>query len=217
VNELAHANRLRDRAGADVEAIDRLYEAGRLTATATMAEIAPLFGGRRMAIEYGCGVGEVLLGFEGNFERLRGVDLEPDGLQLLEERAARKGIPNVQTFLPDEHWDWPTGAADYVFCSGVFQFMEDRVQIANIIQRMSGVLRRNGLALLQFDTSPRTRRYRIGRHLPDLVLPPAARRGVRSVRREPEWVWDRLRGADLETFGHANWRTDNHWFYARRR
>jgi cyclopropane fatty-acyl-phospholipid synthase-like methyltransferase len=199
------------------EATEQLYEQGRAEAAATMAEIAPLFGGRRMTIEFGCGIGEVLLGHEGNFERLRGVDLSPRSLELLQERASLKGIPNVQTFLPDEHWDWPTGAADYVYCSGVFQYMEDRVQIAHIIQRMSGVLRRNGLALLQFDTRPRTRRYRTSRHLPDFVLPPEARRGVRSIRREPEWVWDRLRGADLETFGHRNWLTADHWFYARRR
>lgn len=187
------------------------------SAAARFDEIASTFRGRRMAIEIGCGDGQVLLGHAGIFERLRGVDARPAMLARLEARAAELGAGDVQGFLLEEQWDWPTGAADYVYCSGMFQYMEDLVELATIIQRISGVLRRNGIAHLQFDTRPRTLPYRASRYLPDRVLPRDTRRGVRSIRREPEWVWERLRGADLQVFGHQNFRTAYHWFVARRR
>lgn len=199
------------------EAIDRLYESGRETAAAMLREVGPMFRGRSLAIEIGCGAGNVLLGHAGNFEQLRGVDATPGNLAQLTARASQAGIANVQSFLPEQQWDWPTAAADFVYSAGLFRYMEDRVEIANWIQRISGVLRRNGIALLQFDTRPRPASYRAGRYLPNLLLPRSARRGVRSIRREPAWVWDRLRGADLEVFGERDWRTAGHWFFARRR
>lgn len=217
VDKLVYANRAFERSWDKPDELNRVYEAGRSAAAATMREIAPLFRGRKLAIEIGCGVGHVLLGHAGTFERLRGVDVAPRSLALLEERASRMGMGNVQGFLPEQQWDWPTATADYVYAAGVFQFMEDRVEIANYIQRISSVLRRNGIAQIQFDTRPRTVAYKAGRYVPDLLLPRDARRGVRSIRREPGWVWDRLRGADLEVFGEREWRTAGHWFYARRR
>ncbi|MEO5703733.1 MAG: class I SAM-dependent methyltransferase [Candidatus Limnocylindrales bacterium] len=199
------------------DSIDRRYAVGRETAAAMLSEVGPMFRGRSLAIEIGCGAGQVLLGHAGSFDHVRGVDSAPGNLALLERRAAQAGIANVQTFLPEEPWDWPTGRADFVYSAGVFQFLEDRVEVATYVQRISSVLRRNGVAQLQFDTRPRTASHRAGRHLPDGLLSQGARRGVRSVRREPGWVWDRLRGADLEVFGERDWGTAGHWFFARRR
>jgi SAM-dependent methyltransferase len=196
---------------------ERLYAAGRDTAAAMFRRIEPLFRGRRMAIELGCGPGHVLLGLAEHFEKLRGVDADQSNLAKLESRAAREGLTHVRGFTPEARWDEPTGVADFVFSSGVFQFMDPGMEIANLIQRTSLALRQNGLVLFQFDTRPPTYRYRLGRVLPDALLSTPHRRGIRSVRRTRSWVWDRMRGADLEVFGEwGHWTTET-WFVARRR
>lgn len=179
--------------------------------------VEPLFRGRRMAIELGCGAGHVLLGLAAYFEKLRGVDDDQSKLAQLESRAARDGIRHVRGYTPGGKWDEPTGCADFVYASGMFRFIDPGIEIANLIQRTSSALRPNGLVLFQFDTRPRTYRYRAGRRLPDRLLSPPHRRGVRSVRRTSTWVWDRLRGADLEVFGEWGHWTDETWFVARRR
>jgi cyclopropane fatty-acyl-phospholipid synthase-like methyltransferase len=220
VGKSVYADRAFDRSREAPDAMDQmnqLYESGRSTAAAMYRDVAPFFRGRSVAIEIGCGIGHVLLGHAGSFEKVRGVDVAAQNLALLEARAAAMGITNVEGFLPEQQWDWPTATADYVYSAGVFQYMEDRVELATWIQRISGVMRRNGIAQLQFDTRPRTLPYRAGRYLPDLVLPRNDRRGVRSIRRKPTWVWDRLRGADLEVFGERDWGTAGHWYFARRR
>jgi cyclopropane fatty-acyl-phospholipid synthase-like methyltransferase len=217
VDKLAYAEGAFDRSRVPPDAMNQLYESGRSTAAAMLREVGPTFRGRSVAIEIGCGVGHVLLGHAGSFEQVRGVDVSPRNLALLDARASQMGITNVEGFLPDQPWDWPTATADYVYSAGLFQYMEDRVAIATWIQRISGVMRRNGIAHLQFDTRPRTLPYRASRYLPDPVLPRSDRRGVRSIRRKPTWVWDRLRGADLEVFGESDYGTAGHWYLARRR
>ena len=156
-------------------------------------------------------------GHAGSFEKLRGVDASPAALARLEDRAAQAGITSVKGYLPDQPWDLPSISADFVYSSGVFQYIEDRVEFANYIQRIATVLRRNGIAQLQFDTRPRTLAYRARFHTRDGLLPRRHRRGVRSIRRTPSWVWDRLRGADLEVFGECGHYTEEHWSVARRR
>ena len=217
VGKSVYADRAFDRSRGEPAAMNQLYKSGRSQAAAVFREVAPFFMGRSVAIEIGCGVGHVLLGHAGHFEQVRGVDVAPGNLELLRARAAATGITNVEGFLPDEKWDWPTATVDYVYAADVFRYIEDRVELATWIQRISGAMRRNGIVQLQFDTRPRTIPYRAGWYLPNLLLPPAERRGVRSVRRKPTWVWDRLRGADLEVFGERDWGTAGHWYYARRR
>ena len=217
MDNLVYAEGAFGRSRDEPDATNQLYESGRSRAAAMYHEVAPLFRGRSVAIEIGCGVGHVLLGHAGRFEWVRGVDVAPGNLALMEARASEMGITNVEGFLPDQLWDWPTATADYVYSAGLFQYMEDGVEIATWIQRISGVMRRNGIVQLQFDTRPRTVPYRAGRHLPDLLLQQHERRGIRSVRRKATWVWDRLRGADLEVFGERDWGTAGHWYLARRR
>jgi cyclopropane fatty-acyl-phospholipid synthase-like methyltransferase len=201
----------------DIDETAQLYAAGRATAQAMFAQVEHLFRGRRMAIELGCGPGHVLLGLAEHFEKLRGVDADQSNLAKMESRAAQQGLDHVRGFTPEGRWDEPTGVADFAFSSGLFQFIDPGMEIANLIQRTSVALRQNGIALFQFDTRPPTYRYRLGRHVPDPLLSTPHRRGIRSVRRTPAWVWDRLRGADLEVFGEwGHWTTET-WFVARRR
>lgn len=158
------------------DAIERFYESGRKVSAAMLDEVGPLFRGRSLAIEIGCGVGRVLLGHARNFERVRGVDVAPRMLSLLEERVAQVGIENVRSFLPTQPWDEPTGSADYVYSLLVFQHIEDPLEIATYIQSIGSVLRRGAIAQLQFDTRPESLLYRSGDTSPtNCSVAPSAR------------------------------------------
>jgi SAM-dependent methyltransferase len=182
-----------------------------------LAEVGPLFTGRTLAIDLGCREGDALLGHARSFERLRGVDADPRMLALLEERAARAGIGNVQSFLMDQPWDEPTGAADYVYARHLFLEVEDWVESANHLQRVSAVLRSGGIAHLRFDTRPVNLAYRLRRRIPARLRPDEQRPGTQSVRRLEAWVRDRVRNADLEIIGERGQGTADHWVVARRR
>ena len=198
-------------------ALDRLYESGRAVAASMFADVAPLFRGRGVVIEIGCGAGHVLLGHAQTFERLRGVDPRPEMLAALEQRAAAVGVDTAQGFLPDQAWDEPTGSADYAYSVHVFQQMEDRLALANYLQGMSAVLRRGGIVQVAFDTRPRDLRYRASLRVPNRFLTPEWRRSLRSTRRKEDWVRDRFRGADLQLIGERQFGSAEHWFVARRR
>jgi SAM-dependent methyltransferase len=196
---------------------DLLDRAGHATAAALFSQVDPLFRGRSLAIELGCGVDAVILGHARTFDRVRGVDADPTMLALLEARAGRLGITNAQAFRLDQPWDEPTGAGDYVFARNLFVQTADWVESANHLQRIAMILRRGGIAQIRFDTRPTNVAYRFQRRLPDFVLAPEDRRGTRSVRRPEGWVRDRVRGADLEIIGERAPGTADHWVVARRR
>jgi SAM-dependent methyltransferase len=188
---------------------DLLDRAGHATAAALFSQVDPLFRGRSLAIELGIGVDAVILGHARTFDRVRGVDADPKLLTLLDQRAARQGIANVQAFRMDQPWDEPTGAADYVFARNLFVQTADWVESASHLQRIAMVLRRGGIAQLRFDTRPTSFADRFRRRLsnPD----------SRPVRRLESWVRDRVRGADLEIIGERGPGTADHWVVARRR
>lgn len=206
-----------DRIRNEPDAIEQFYESGRATVVAMFDEVAPLFEGRSLAIEIGCGVGRILLGQAPNFDRVRGVDVAPRMLALLEERATQVGIHNVRGFLPTQPWGEPAGSADYVYSLLVLQHIEEQLEIATYIQGIGSALRSGGIAQLQFDTRPRTLGYRLRHHLPDRVIPRLQRRGIRRIRRSEAWVRGRLRDASLELIGEQHAGTAGHWFVARRR
>jgi SAM-dependent methyltransferase len=184
---------------------------GRTRAPQMLAEIEPLFRGRRLAVELGSGSRGLILGLAGSFERLRGVDASPELLERLTAEAAAAGITNIDSMALDEPWEEPTGAADYVVVPDLFPSVHDRVELANYLQRIAMVLRRGGIVQARFDSRPRGVAARLGEQLG------IARRGERSFRRKESWVRDRMRGADFEIIGERGGGTAQHWVVARRR
>jgi hypothetical protein len=182
-----------------------------------LADVGPLFRGRSLAIELGLGSLHELLGLARAFDRVRGVDADPKLANDLEERAANAGIGNLKIFAIDQPWDEPTGAADYAYSPDLFRQVEDWVESANYLQRISMVLRSGGIAQLRFDTRPVNLAHRLRRSIPNRLRPAEQRRGMQSVRRLETWVRDRVRNADLEIIGERGAGTADHWVVARRR
>jgi SAM-dependent methyltransferase len=196
--------------------IDRSTEAGPTVAAALFAAVEPLLVGRSLAIEVGCGAGEVLLDHAAWFDELRGVDAEPERLAQLTDRAAAMGLERVRGFLPTENWHWPTGSADYVYSRQLFQQLEDRIEAADYLQGVGGVLRPGGIAQVAFDTRPEDVGMLAGLRLP-WRRAQSEPTGTPSVRRKADWVRDRFRGADMLVIDERQPGTAEHWFVARRR
>ena len=148
-------------------------------ANSLFAGVSSLFRGRRMAIELGCGDGTGILSLAGSFDRVRGVDASSANVDRLREAITVGGIGNAEALLLSDPWDEPTGVADYVYSVALFPTIQDRIELANYLQRIAMVLQRGGIAQFRFDTRPRTVQYRLGEHAPNVI----AGRGGRSWRR----------------------------------
>jgi hypothetical protein len=187
------------------------------TAAAMLDVVGPLFRGRALAIERGAGSQSVALGQARLFSRVRVVDASSPALAAIQERAAQAGIGNIATYPIDAPWDEPTGAADYIYALELFRRIEDKVEAASTLQRISMALHRGGLAHLRFDTRPLDVTHRVRQRLPAPIRGSVDRDMTRPVRRRETWVRDRMRGADLEIIGERGAGTASHWVVARRR
>jgi hypothetical protein len=94
----------------------------------------------------------------------------------------------------------------------VFQHIEDASVIADYISRIGRALRPGGVAQLHFDTRPPSFLYRARKYVPDRLLGRTQRRGIRRVRRDPEWIRRQIQGAGLEIVGEREPRSAGHWF-----
>ena len=187
------------------------------TAVAMLDLVGPLFRGRSLAIELGSGSHSVALGHARLFDGVRVVDASPSALAAIQERAALAGIGNFASYPIDAPWDEPTGAADYVYALDLFRRIEDKVEAASTLQRISMALHPGGLAHLRFDTRPLDVAHRVRQRFAAPLRAPRDRDRTRPVRRLESWVRDRMRGADLEIIGERGAGSDSHWVVARRR
>ena len=158
-------------------------ESGRRESAALFELVEHHLLGRALAVEIGCGVGRLAIPMASRFDRLVAVDIAPTMLAKLQEKATSAGIANIATALLPDPWEQGT-SADFVYSWGVFQHVGSMQEIDDIVGRISQKLGSHpGLALLQFDTRPRTIGYRMKTTLPDVVLPRVHRRGIRRIRR----------------------------------
>lgn len=174
------------------------FESGRRDAAWMLEEVGDLLPGGDLAIEIGCGVGRLLIPMSSRFRRVVGVDVAPTMLAKLAGNCERFGAGNVQPALADEPWDQP-GQADFIYGWLVFQHIADVQAVEKLLRRIAVAIKPGGVALLQFDTRPRTPLYRLRNALPDVLLPWTWRRGIRRIRRSPAQVAALLRAAGLRT------------------
>lgn len=198
------------------DAIDRFYETGLAASDELLGEVRSLLPGHSLAIEIGCGAGRVLLSSARHFGNVRGVDVAPRMLTLLNQRATSVAIRNIQGFLPTQAWDEPAGSADYAYSLHVFQHIDDANEISAYIKRIGGALRPRGIAQLHFDTRPETLVYRVRAYIPDRFLGRTQRRGMRRIRRDPAWIRTVCGEHGLQIVKERGAVSANHWFVLRR-
>jgi hypothetical protein len=126
------------------DAIDRFYETGMAASDELLGEVRSVLPGHSLAVEIGCGAGRILMGTARHFANVRGVDVAPRMLMLLNQRAMSVGTGNIQGFLQTQGWDEPPGSADYAYSFHVFQHIDDASEISAYIKRIGRALGQAG-------------------------------------------------------------------------
>jgi ubiquinone/menaquinone biosynthesis C-methylase UbiE len=108
----------------------------------TGAEFSP-----RSVLDYGCGVGRVVLGFAEEAERAVGVDVSRSMLAEARRNAEARGLTNVDLVEPPS-LDSMAAEFDLVHCGMVLQHIPRREGL-RILDRLLGIVRPGGVAVVQ--------------------------------------------------------------------
>jgi SAM-dependent methyltransferase len=200
----------------DGEAVESFFASGRDATAWILDQVAGELPDHELAVEIGCGIGRLLIPMAQRFSRVVGVDVAPTMLEKLRANCGRFEIGNVETMLVDEPWD-RCGQADLVFSWLVMQHIADPGLIESTVERLAGVLKANGVALLQFDTRRPSPAYRLRNALPDALLPRPWRKGIRRMRRSPTWLATLFGAVGLDVARELGPRTEEHVFILRKR
>jgi SAM-dependent methyltransferase len=168
--------------------------------------------GRGRVVEYGCGLGRLLLPMSEHFDRALGVDVAPTMLEGLRRRASEAGATTVDTALSSEPWAADV-EADLLYCWAVLQHIPSWDTITAAVGSMAHALRpESGIGYLHFDTRPRTPQYFARFLIPDPLLPHRWRRSIRRIRRRPSAVRALLTSVGLTIISEHKAAADHHAF-----
>ncbi len=137
-------------------------EAFRASGKVEVQELLALLKGRDTsgwrALEYGCGVGRVMVPFSEHLAEICGIDISDEMARIGRERNAGREDLGFWV-LEDGKLPFPDASFDLVYSVHVFQHMP-RKAFAEIVPELALVLRPNGLFAFQL-TLPYTLRRRV--------------------------------------------------------
>lgn len=182
----------------DPDFMEQFEASGRHEIGMILDATAPYRTGRELVVEYGCGLGRLLLPMSEHFDRALGVDIAPTMLEGLRQRAADAGIGTIDTAVATEPWAESVDA-DLVYTWHVLQHIAARQALVAAVESMARALRpATGVGYLHFDTRPITPAYLARFAIPDPLLRHEWRRSIRRVRRRPQMVRSMLHRAGLQ-------------------
>jgi SAM-dependent methyltransferase len=158
----------------------RFWAEGRSSAQDLLSRADPYLADTDSVTEIGCGVGRLLIPMAQHFRRATGVDVAPTMLELLRKYSQTQDV-EIEGFLPEEAWD--ARKSDLIYSKIVFRHIAERSVLKSYVARIADALAPTGVAVLDFDTRPKTISYRLRNQVPDLLLPRAWRSGARGTRR----------------------------------
>lgn len=138
------------------EDYDRFFNYGREQVENLARTLREHFGfdiDGRTAIDYGCGVGRVVIPLAPRMEKVYGVDIEPALLVAAERYAAGEGVTNAEWMLVDRLPEL-MGRYDVVFSHWVFQHIPTR-EGERIFGELVRGLRPGGAGALHVTLRPR--------------------------------------------------------------
>jgi SAM-dependent methyltransferase len=81
---------------------------------------------QKSALDFGCGVGRLVIPFASVFEHVTGVDVSPAMLRVAEENCLQRGIRNVDFLVSDDNLTRVVGKFDFIHCYLVLQHIPTR-------------------------------------------------------------------------------------------
>ena len=166
---------------------------------------------RGRALEIGFGVGRNIVHLAGHFDQVEGVDVSPTMVALAREHGLPANV-DVHATNGRDLARFADAAFDFVFSSLVLQHIADEEVVASYVRETARVLRQGGRAALQLDTRQLMLVARVGRLLPDALLPGVHRRAMRRYPRRSAWVRETAQAAGLEVSAERAPDTALHWF-----
>jgi|SRR5579884_3278911 len=165
--------------------MDAFFATGRLIVAEALDDAPARPPGTGLAVEIGCGLGRVCLALADRFDRVVGLDVAEGMVARGRQLVA---APNVALLVGDGRSLRPVrdATADLVLSFTVFQHITSVAVIRGYLEETARVLRPDGLAVIQWNSSAPTWRW-------------AARRLVRDLRQRSGLGGD-PRGRDTAEF-----------------
>lgn len=168
------------------EVLAEFFETGRSHTSHVLRvcqrQLQPKFAPQRV-LDFGCGVGRVLLAMAERIPEAVGVDVSQAMLDEARRNCEERGAGNVTLALSDDALSAVEGSFDLIHSVLVFQHIEPtrgHALVARLLQR----LRPGGIAALHFTYAKAQYAERYGQ--PPPPPPPVPRSRWRSARPEPE-------------------------------
>lgn len=157
----------------DAEAKEDFFQSGRDHVELIWNEIESGFGvdlKPRRALDYGCGVGRILIPLAERCEAVIGVDISPTMLEEARKNCAERNVTNAELQTADDFAVAETETYDLVHSYIVLQHIDPKIG-NDLIRKMIERLEPGGVGMLHvtyFDPSPigRKLRFRIYRDVP---------------------------------------------------
>lgn len=122
------------------------------------AEVDPAFSPRR-ALDFGCGVGRVVVPLARRCSEVVGVDVSEGMLEEARRNCDEQGVRNAALVLSDDRLSRVRGRFDFLHSFIVFQHMPSR-RAERVLAAMLDVLEEGGVGALHFTYSRRVSRAR---------------------------------------------------------
>ncbi|MCQ4120955.1 class I SAM-dependent methyltransferase [Rhodococcus tibetensis] len=154
----AVASRPERRHGAWAENLDEFYASGARRIDEVL-DFLPDDAGRHSVLDYGSGTGRLSFALAERYDRVTSADISRSMIALLEERAADRGITNIDTLdLNDRD---PEPGHDVAISLITLQHVQTFDSVDAALRKISSSLRPGGYAVIDFPTPPRSLRRRL--------------------------------------------------------
>ncbi len=141
-------------------------------------------GARRSALDFGCGVGRLVLPLAGVFERVTGVDISKAMLKVAGENCAERGLQNVDLRPSDDELSQVAGQFDFIHSYLVFQHIPVR-RGERILVRLVDRLNHGGILAIHLPFVSKGSRVRRVVHLVRKNFSPLA--GLVNIAKGRRW------------------------------
>lgn len=202
------------RGGGWTNRLDEFYASGVSEVHKHLSRI-PDDAPRRLALDWGCGTGRLSIALAGIYREVVSVDIAPSMLAMTRERAAERGVTNIETVLVDDLTPRP---ADLVFSLHVLQHLPSRRAILETVDAMCANVGDGGYLFVHIPIAVHTLRerlqprYRLWLTLTTLGVSDATARRLGGQGMSMRWlprkqVEERIAGAGLEVLSVQEART----------
>lgn len=163
--------------------------------------------GTERAVEIGSGLGRITVHLAARFDHVHASDISSEMVRQAQQRELPE---NISWTVTDGRLPADDGTADLVFSYNVMQHIPARSEIAAYLREIHRVLRRDGRAVVQYDTATRPLWQRLAQRLPDRMLPRTQRRFIRRYALPTEVLGTMIRSAGLKVVDERGSGTREH-------